>query len=127
MSDSDLAVLRLQELHGLGVRLAIDDFGTGYSSLNYVRQFPFDILKIDKSFIDDLSEGGTVSELTAAIIGLADILGLDPVAEGIENADQLRRLLELDCRSGQGFFFSKPLTQTDVERLADQQRAAVSR
>ena len=84
IQDMDLAISRLTELKALGVQLAIDDFGTGYSSLNYVRRFPVDILKVDKSFIDGVTEGGESSALTAAVIELASILNLKPVAEGIE-------------------------------------------
>jgi EAL domain-containing protein (putative c-di-GMP-specific phosphodiesterase class I) len=117
MQDMDLAIERLTQLKDLGVRLAIDDFGTGYSSLNYVRRFPVDILKVDKSFIDGVSEGGESSALTAAVIELAGILHLTPVAEGIERADQLERLLELRCELGQGFLFAKPLDGKDLEAL----------
>ena len=109
MSDMELSIERLSALKQLGVQLAIDDFGTGYSSLNYVRQFPVDFLKVDKSFIDGVSEGGESSALTAAVIELAGILNLKPVAEGIERADQLQRLLELRCDFGQGFYFAKPM------------------
>ncbi|HEY7477769.1 MAG TPA: EAL domain-containing protein, partial [Actinomycetota bacterium] len=109
MQDMDLSISRLTQLKELGVQLAIDDFGTGYSSLNYVRRFPVDILKVDKSFIDGVSEGGEASALTAAVIELAGILNLKPVAEGIERADQLERLLEMHCDLGQGYFFAKPL------------------
>jgi len=113
----DLSIERLTELKELGVLLAIDDFGTGYSSLNYVRRFPVDILKVDKSFIDGVSEGGESSALTAAVIELAGILNLKPVAEGIERADQLQRLLELHCDLGQGFFFAKPLPSDELKAL----------
>ena len=82
------------------MQLAVDDFGTGYSSLNYIRRFPVDILKVDKSFVDGVNEGGEASALTAAVIELAGILNLKPVAEGIERADQLQRLLELQLRPG---------------------------
>jgi EAL domain-containing protein (putative c-di-GMP-specific phosphodiesterase class I) len=117
MADMDLSNARLTELKGLGVLLAIDDFGTGYSSLNYVRRFPVDILKVDKSFIDGVSEGGESSALTAAVIELAGILNLKPVAEGIERLDQLQRLLELHCALGQGFYFAKPLEVAKLEEL----------
>ena len=122
MQDMELSIERLTELKSLGVQLAIDDFGTGYSSLNYVRRFPVDILKVDKSFIDGVSEGGESSALTAAVIELAAILGLKPVAEGIERADQLQRLLELHCDLGQGYFFAKPLPGTDLESLLTERR-----
>jgi diguanylate cyclase (GGDEF)-like protein/PAS domain S-box-containing protein len=122
MEDMNLALLRLEELRALGVRLAVDDFGTGYSSLTYIRRFPLDVLKVDKSFIDELdSHDGEINALTGAIIGLAQILGLRPVAEGIETADQLRRLLELECELGQGYFFHKPMPKEDVERLVASQ------
>ena len=120
IQDMDLAIARLTELKALGVQLAIDDFGTGYSSLNYVRRFPVDILKVDKSFIDGVTEGGESSALTAAVIELASILSLKPVAEGIERPDQLQRLLELQCDLGQGFLFAKPLPEIELEpMLAD--------
>ena len=102
MQDMELSIERLGELKELGVLLAVDDFGTGYSSLNYIRRFPVDILKVDKSFVDGVSEGGEASALTAAVIELAGILNLKPVAEGIERADQLQRLLELHCDLGPG-------------------------
>jgi diguanylate cyclase (GGDEF)-like protein/PAS domain S-box-containing protein len=120
MQDMELSIARLTELKDLGVQLAIDDFGTGYSSLNYVRRFPVDILKVDKSFIDGVSEGGEASALTAAVIELASILNLKPVAEGIERADQLQRLLELHCDLGQGFLFAKPLQTEDLRAMLNE-------
>jgi diguanylate cyclase (GGDEF)-like protein/PAS domain S-box-containing protein len=98
-------------------QLAVDDFGTGYSSLNYIRRFPVDILKVDKSFVDGVNEGGEESALTAAIIELAGILRLRPVAEGIERADQLEKLLDLQCDLGQGYYFAKPLPLEAVDEL----------
>jgi diguanylate cyclase (GGDEF)-like protein/PAS domain S-box-containing protein len=117
MQDMDLSIQRLAELKELGVKLAVDDFGTGYSSLNYIRRFPVDILKVDKSFVDGVNEGGEESALTAAIIELAGILRLRPVAEGIERADQLEKLLDLRCDLGQGFYFAKPLPLEGVDEL----------
>jgi diguanylate cyclase (GGDEF)-like protein/PAS domain S-box-containing protein len=122
IQDMELAISRLSDLKELGVLLAIDDFGTGYSSLNYVRRFPVDILKVDKSFIDGVTEGGESSALTAAVIELAGILNLKPVAEGIERADQLERLLDLHCDLGQGYFFAKPLQHGDLETLLAERR-----
>ena len=119
MEDMELSIARLRELKELGVELAVDDFGTGYSSLNYIRRFPVDILKVDKSFIDGINEGGEDSALTAAIIELAGILRLQPVAEGIERAEQLERLLELDCDLGQGYYFAKPLDKLALQQLLD--------
>jgi diguanylate cyclase (GGDEF)-like protein/PAS domain S-box-containing protein len=123
MQDMELSIERLGELKGLGVQLAVDDFGTGYSSLNYIRRFPVDILKVDKSFVDGVNDGGEASALTEAVIKLAGILNLRPVAEGIERADQLQRLLELRCDLGQGFYFSKPLPSEDLALLLDERAA----
>jgi EAL domain-containing protein (putative c-di-GMP-specific phosphodiesterase class I) len=127
MQDMMLSNERLTQLKQLGVKLAVDDFGTGYSSLNYIRRFPVDILKVDKSFVDGVSEGGEESALTAAIIELAGILNLRPVAEGIERADQLEKLLELQCELGQGFYFSKPLPIDGVEELLRARRMLATR
>ena len=127
MRDMDLSIQRLTELKELGVKLAVDDFGTGYSSLNYIRRFPVDILKVDKSFVDGVNEGGEESALTAAIIELAAILKLRPVAEGIERADQLERLLDLHCDLGQGFYFARPLPMDGIDDLLAARRALANR
>jgi EAL domain-containing protein (putative c-di-GMP-specific phosphodiesterase class I) len=117
MADVQLSLQRLTELKRLDVKLALDDFGTGYSSLNYLQQFPVDILKIDKSFIDAINTDNRKSVLTATIIKLADDLGLQPVAEGIERTDQLDKLLELHCDLGQGYYFARPLPIEGLEQL----------
>jgi diguanylate cyclase (GGDEF)-like protein/PAS domain S-box-containing protein len=117
MQDVTATMALLRELKGLGVRLAIDDFGTGYSSLSYLRQFPFDLLKIDKSFIDDVGVIIKQKELTSAIIELGKTLDMELVAEGIERRDQLTRLQTLDCELGQGFLFAEPMEAAAVERL----------
>jgi diguanylate cyclase (GGDEF)-like protein/PAS domain S-box-containing protein len=127
MQDMVLSNERLSQLGVLGVKIAVDDFGTGYSSLNYIRRFPVDILKVDKSFVDGVSEGGEESALTAAIIELAGILNLRPVAEGIERADQLEKLLELNCELGQGYYFSEPLTLDGAQELLRNRRILASR
>jgi diguanylate cyclase (GGDEF)-like protein/PAS domain S-box-containing protein len=124
MQDMDLAILRLGELKRLGVQLAVDDFGTGYSSLNYIRRFPIDILKVDKSFVDELNAGGEVSALTGAILHLAEVLRLRPVAEGIEREEQLARLLELRCELGQGYLFARPMDSESVEALLAERASA---
>jgi EAL domain-containing protein (putative c-di-GMP-specific phosphodiesterase class I) len=108
MTDTDLAVQRLVELKGLGVRLAMDDFGTGYSSLSYLSRFPVDILKMDRSFLRDGASPQT-SALAAAVIALGETLELEVVAEGIEYPEQWRGLRELGCGSGQGFLFARPM------------------
>jgi diguanylate cyclase (GGDEF)-like protein len=103
------------ELKLLGVRLALDDFGTGYSSLAYLHRLPIDILKIDRSFVERLADGGIADgavdaiALARAILSLADALGLDTVAEGIEHDSQRVALIELGCKTGQGFSFGKAM------------------
>jgi diguanylate cyclase (GGDEF)-like protein/PAS domain S-box-containing protein len=116
IQDVELSILRLEALRALGVRLAIDDFGTGYSSLNYIRQFPLDILKIDRTFLADPNP--KVMQMTAAIVDLARIFKLQAVAEGIENAEHLQRVQEMDCEFGQGFHFAEPLTGDELLELA---------
>ena len=101
---------RLHEIKALGVRLAIDDFGTGYSSLAYLRRFPVDIIKIDKSFVDDVVDEPTAAALTHGIIRLGQALQLSTIAEGIEDAGQLTSLAGGDCELGQGYYFAEPLT-----------------
>jgi EAL domain-containing protein (putative c-di-GMP-specific phosphodiesterase class I) len=97
------------------VRIAIDDFGTGYSSLNYLRRFPVDTLKIAKPFVDGIASSDEQERLASAILRLGTTLGLDTVAEGIEQEAQRDRLRALRCRYGQGFFFSPPLPADEVE------------
>ena len=108
MTDTDLAVQRLEELRALGVRLAMDDFGTGYSSLSYLSRFPVDILKMDRSF---LAAGATpeASGLATAVVALGQTLNLDVVAEGIEFPEQWATLRALGCGLGQGFYFARPM------------------
>ncbi len=127
MQDVELSVQRLTELKEIGVRLAVDDFGTGYSSLNYIQQFPVDILKVDKSFIDAVNTDPRKSALTATIIKLAADLDLRPVAEGIERADQLEQLLALHCDLGQGFYFARPLTMDGIDDLLATRRTLANR
>ena len=116
---------RLRELKSLGVRLAIDDFGTGPSSLGVLREFPIDELKIDRTFVrgmvDDLAEGAT---LVRAILGLAQALHLEVVAEGIELPEQLDGLRESGCDSGQGFLFATPVVADEIGFLLGQSNAA---
>jgi diguanylate cyclase (GGDEF)-like protein/PAS domain S-box-containing protein len=122
MQDMELSLLRLHALRALGVKLAIDDFGTGYSSLNYVRQFPVDILKIDRSFLADRNP--EVTELTAAIVQVARIFNLKAVAEGIETPGQLAQLQGISCDFGQGFHFAEPLSAQAILAMAEEQPGA---
>jgi diguanylate cyclase (GGDEF)-like protein len=119
MHDIDLTIERLQRLKELGVQLAIDDFGTGYSSLNYLRRFPVDIVKMDRSFVDGIAVDGHQRALVAMIVDLARALGLRQVAEGIERPEQLAELKSLGCGFGQGFLFARPLAFADLDLLLD--------
>jgi diguanylate cyclase (GGDEF)-like protein/PAS domain S-box-containing protein len=126
MQNVELSVIRLKELKALNVRIAIDDFGAGYSSLGYIRRFPVDVIKVDKAFIDRIDEGGDELELTAAIIHLARVLNLNPVAEGVERAKQFERLLTLGCTLAQGYYFAKPEPSEVVEGRIFAEREAAS-
>jgi diguanylate cyclase (GGDEF)-like protein len=106
MQNTEANLERFRELKALGVRLAIDDFGTGYSSLSYLHRFPIDILKIDRAFVSRLTEQDGGPELARAVIMLGTTLGLETVAEGIENETQAATLLDLGCVAGQGFLFA---------------------
>jgi EAL domain-containing protein (putative c-di-GMP-specific phosphodiesterase class I) len=106
MQDTEANLERFRELKALGVRLAIDDFGMGYSSLSYLHRFPIDILKIDRAFVSRLTEQDGGPELARAVVMLGATLGLETVAEGIENEDQVATLLDLGCVAGQGFLFA---------------------
>jgi diguanylate cyclase (GGDEF)-like protein/PAS domain S-box-containing protein len=118
MSDSTAAVALLSQLKSLGVRLAIDDFGTGYSSLSYLHRFPLDTLKIDRSFTDAIRVGERDESMIArTIMPLAQHLGLDVVAEGVETLEQADLLRQLNCKYAQGFFFSRPVTADSIERM----------
>jgi len=119
MQDPATAAERLNELKALGVHLAVDDFGTGYSSLNYLRSFPIDVLKIDKSFVDRLEDSRESLALTAAIVQLAAVLGMRSLAEGIEDESQLERLITMGCQYGQGFHLSRPLDRENLEAMLD--------
>ena len=117
LEDSERIIGVLQELRGLGVRLAIDDFGTGYSSLGYIQRLPIDILKIDKTFIDEIARSVEGSALPHAIIKLAHTLHLGVTAEGVESEDQARHLRALGCEFGQGYFFSTPISGEAIAEL----------
>lgn len=117
MQDTATALRILCSLKALGVRLAVDDFGTGYSSLRYLQQFPIDVLKIDKSFVDHLASRPQDAALARMIIGLGDSLGLAMVAEGVEHEAQRERLLAMGCRFAQGYLFARPLPAAELQAL----------
>lgn len=113
--DVDVATVELTKLKEIGVRIALDDFGTGYSSLNYLRRFPIDVLKIDRSFVSAIGEEPDQLEVGLALVEFSRRLGLVTVAEGIEELGQLRSLSDLGCELGQGYLFSKPLAAEQLE------------
>ncbi len=119
MRDTSQTLDQLRALKTLGLRLAVDDFGTGYSSLSYLRQFPVDVLKIDKSFIDGIARGGDAAALARTIVALADTLQLRTVAEGIEDGAQHSALRALGCTLGQGFLFARPMTNLELLRCIE--------
>ncbi len=108
LQDERAAATALHDLRGLGIQVCLDDFGTGYSSLSYVHRFPLDVLKIDRSFVAGLPDGDGSEAIVRAILGMASGLGLEVVAEGVETAGQLDRLVELGCDSAQGYFLGYP-------------------
>jgi EAL domain-containing protein (putative c-di-GMP-specific phosphodiesterase class I) len=117
MKDVQSSASILRELKEIGVRIAIDDFGTGYSSLNYLKQFPIDVLKIDQTFVHDISSGNGNDIIVNAVINMGISLNQKVVAEGIETNEQLAFLSERDCHEGQGFLLSKPLSAVDLEQV----------
>ncbi|GIF03828.1 putative bifunctional diguanylate cyclase/phosphodiesterase [Actinoplanes siamensis] len=117
LKDAEKVIRDLRALRAMGVRVAIDDFGTGYSSLSYLRQMPVDVLKLDKSFIDDILTSRQQHALVDAIVTLAENLDLAVVAEGIEEAGQWHALDTMGCRYGQGYHFAKPLWPADIPAL----------
>jgi EAL domain-containing protein (putative c-di-GMP-specific phosphodiesterase class I) len=117
ISDASEAAKVLTSLNRLGVSLHMDDFGTGYSSLSHLHLFPFDVLKIDRSFVRRLNTGQQSLQIVQTILELARVLGMDVVAEGIETEEQLQLLQQMGCRYGQGYLFSPPLPAEEIEKL----------
>jgi len=115
MENSEKAIVMMNRLCALGVELSLDDFGTGYSSLSYLHRLPVNYLKIDRSFVMEMTESGENSEIVSTIIKLAQNLKMKVVAEGIETAAQLGQLKNLRCEYGQGYFFSRPLEANEAE------------
>jgi EAL domain-containing protein (putative c-di-GMP-specific phosphodiesterase class I) len=105
----------LNELTESGIRISLDDFGTGYSSLSYLKLLPIHKLKIDRSFIRDITENNNDKAIVATIISMAQHLNMDVIAEGIETKEQLDILMDNDCKKIQGYYYSKPLPARDVE------------
>ena len=115
----------LHELRSIGIRIVIDNFNTGFSSLNYLRKFPFDKIKIDRSFIADICSGDNAIAIVGAIIELARALNIDVVAEGVELKDQLERLVAEGCTEVQGNYFSEPKPIREFEELLNERSGRI--
>jgi diguanylate cyclase (GGDEF)-like protein/PAS domain S-box-containing protein len=118
MQDDELIVAMLHQLRGLGVRIAMDDFGTGYSSLSYLRSFPFDKIKVDRSFLSDTTSNGESEAILRAIAELGATLGIVTTAEGIETTEQLELVRRAGCTEGQGYLISRPRPISDLGEFA---------
>jgi EAL domain-containing protein (putative c-di-GMP-specific phosphodiesterase class I) len=117
IKDVDTAISALSKLKAIGISLQLDDFGTGYSSLSYLRQFPIDVIKIDRSFILKYPAEKNAPDLVRTIILMGQELGLEVIAEGIETDEQASRLRQLGCDQGQGFLFSKAVDAPSAEKF----------
>ena len=120
LKHTDETVVTLEQIRELGVRLAIDDFGTGYSALSYLHKFPIDLLKIDRSFIENINDGREGAAMARAIISMSKSLHLDTIAEGIETSEQIDALRIMGCEMGQGFLFARPLDRHQMQRFLNE-------
>jgi diguanylate cyclase (GGDEF)-like protein/PAS domain S-box-containing protein len=116
------AIIMLNKISELGIRVSIDDFGTGYSSLSHLKKFPIDELKVDQSFVRDLTSDNDDAAIVSAVIGMAKSLGLSVIAEGVETIEQLRFLESLDCDQMQGYYFCRPLPADEFRKLLESGR-----
>ncbi len=122
MDYTDELIEKIKEMKKMGIEISLDDFGTGYASLSYLRQFPFDALKIDRTFIQNIRTTSSGESMVAAIISLAHALNLNVVAEGVEQSEELDVLKKHNCKSVQGYFFSKPLPVDKLTKLIEETR-----
>lgn len=116
LADEDHALETFREIQALGVRLAFDDFGTGFASMSYLKKFPLDVLKIDKSFVIGLGTSERDMAIVSGMIALGKQLGLAVIAEGIENRSTADLLMQLGCGEGQGYFYGRPMPASDFEK-----------
>jgi len=123
MDNVEQAALTLGKLKATGIKLSIDDFGTGYSSLSYLKRLPIDVLKIDRTFVSDITGDADGAPIVRSIITLAHSLKLKVIAEGVETGEQLAYLRAHRCDVMQGYYFSKPLSVVDFTKLAQQRSA----
>jgi EAL domain-containing protein (putative c-di-GMP-specific phosphodiesterase class I) len=124
LDETDTRVAVLRQLPDLGVRLALDDFGTGYSSLAYLRCLPFNVLKLDRTFITGLAEATIDRQIAAAVIEMARALTMTVIAEGVEELEQLECLRRLGCHFAQGYYFAPPMPAADFSCMLHGQSAA---
>jgi predicted signal transduction protein with EAL and GGDEF domain len=110
-------IQKLRQLHAVGITVAIDDFGVGYSSLSYLKDFPIDQLKMDRTFVQNLPHSSNDAKIARHIVDMAHSLGLTVIAEGVENQQQLQFLKEIGCDEVQGYLLSRPVPAEDFERL----------
>ncbi len=125
MDSGEISKGKLSELQKAGVKLNIDDFGTGYSSLSYLQNFKYDSLKIDKSFVGNLGKDANGLAIVQTIVGLASLLNMNVIAEGVETADQLRTLRDISCPQAQGFWFAEPMSISHADGLLAKQSLRV--
>ena len=127
MKHAEQTIKTLIELREIGVAVAIDDFGTGYSSLSYLKRFPVNKIKVDQSFVRDINTDPNDAAIVSAVIAMSKQLGLRTIAEGVETEDQLKFLAKLECDEYQGYFFSKPITASEVLPMLEKQQLKVAR
>jgi EAL domain-containing protein (putative c-di-GMP-specific phosphodiesterase class I) len=118
LSDGDMALETMRALGRLGVGLDIDDFGTGYSSFDYLQRYPFDTLKIDRTFVQGIACDHESQLIVSTILDLARSFGMDVVAEGIEDEEQLEELKTMGCPCGQGYYFARPMEASAIDAMA---------
>jgi EAL domain-containing protein (putative c-di-GMP-specific phosphodiesterase class I) len=126
MEHADATLASLHDLSAMGIQLAIDDFGTGYSSLSYLTRFPIDTLKIDRSFVRDITRDSDDAAIVQAVIAMARSLALTVVAEGVETREQLEFLRRNRCDEIQGYYFSRPLSAEALGQLLREQRGLIT-
>jgi EAL domain-containing protein (putative c-di-GMP-specific phosphodiesterase class I) len=122
MEDVEYFARTMANLKALGVQLAIDDFGTGYSSLSYLTRYPVDAVKVDRAFVEGLGTDPQRTALVAAIVAMADAIGLEVTAEGVETSDQLGSLKRLNCGRAQGYYLARPMPADAMRRLVAESR-----
>jgi EAL domain-containing protein (putative c-di-GMP-specific phosphodiesterase class I) len=117
LQETEATLATLHKLRGLGVKISMDDFGTGYSSLSYLRSFPFDKIKIDRSFVSELATREDSAAIVRAVTGLGKSLGILTTAEGVETSEQLAVLRSEGCNEVQGYLFNPPRPASEVEKM----------